>query len=198
MDTVHEEVRHGLTIKISPDTDPMSPEDWSDDNLFLVAFHNQCWIPGPGPRDKPLFSRADCIAIAEKGMRHVSYHVFGLEAYIHSGVRLALSNEGRFPDRCWDVSQLGLVFVSKKEWKTKDKARKAALGLIESWNDYLCGNVYGYLIEDAAGNEIESCWGFSGDYGKSALAEARAVVDHITRKGVTDQNGQYLMPFMAA
>jgi hypothetical protein len=28
---------------------------------------------------------------------------------------LALSHEGNFPDRQWDVSRLGLVFAAKKE-----------------------------------------------------------------------------------
>ncbi len=102
------------------------------------------------------------------------YYIFGLEAYIHSGVRLALSNEGNFCDRQWDVSQLGLVFVSKEEWKTRAKAREAALGLISTWNEYLDGNVYGIVKEEYDANKTpmtqDSCWGFYGyDYALEAL-----------------------------
>jgi len=91
-----------------------------------------------------------------------------------------LSNCGRFPDRQWDVSQLGAVFVSKKEFKRRDKARKMALGLVDTWNDYLSGNVYGYTVEDQAGNDFDSCWGFYGDYDTKGgcLDEARGVADH--------------------
>ena len=105
------------------------------------------------------------------------YHIFGLEAYIHSGVVLALSHEGNFCDRQWDVSQLGLVFVSKKEWARRPLARKAALGLIETWNDALSGNVYGYEVEDAAGEHLDSCWGYYGDYEDGALSEARNIAE---------------------
>jgi hypothetical protein len=129
------------------------------------------------------------------------YHVFALEAYIHSGVRLALSREGNFPDRQWDVSQLGAVFVAKKEWRRRDSARKAALGLIQYWNDALSGNVYGYIVEtfsdvDEEGEDIDSCWGFFGDYDAKggALEEARAAVDRITSKGKTDHTGQLTLP----
>lgn len=101
------------------------------------------------------------------------YHIFGLEAYIHSGVVLSLSQEGNFPDRQWDVSQLGLVFASKEEFKTRTKARKAVLVLIETWNDYLSGDVYGYLIENTSGEESGGCWGFYGyDHEKSGLIES--------------------------
>lgn len=102
------------------------------------------------------------------------YHIFGLEAYIHGGVALALSNEGNFCDRRWDVSQLGLVFVSKAEWKTREKAREAARGLIETWNQYLIGDVYGIVKEtydkDKEQLDHEACWGFYGEeYALKAL-----------------------------
>jgi hypothetical protein len=77
-------------------------------------------------------------------------------------VVLALSQEGNFPDRRWDVSQLGFVFISKKHWRLSKSARKGALATIEEWNMYLSGDVWGYVIEDDEGNELESCWGFYG------------------------------------
>ena len=54
-------------------------------------------------------------------------------------------------------------------------ARKAALGLIQEWNDYLSGNVYGYVVEDERGEHLDSCWGFYGDYNADGgcLSEAR-------------------------
>lgn len=153
-------------------------------------------------QSNPMFSKDELLAFMEKDKENFNvetfkqFHVFGLEAYIHSGVSLSLSNEGNFPDRQWDVSQLGAVLISKKEFKTRAKAKKCAQGLIEAWNDYLSGNIYGYQIEDNEGYEIDSCYGFYGDYEKNALQEARNTIDHMTNKGTTDHKGQKLMAFV--
>lgn len=177
-EAVHEEQAGKLAIKVYQDMDAQSPDKFGDDSLFLVGYHRDFSVE----RDS-IVTQAQCRAIfdadedeqtAAKDIRK-RYHVFGLEAYIHSGVVLALSREGSFPDRQWDVSQLGAVLVSRKEWKGAAAARKAALGLIEEWNNALSGNVYGYVVEDERGEHLDSCWGFSGDYEKSGiLDEARA------------------------
>jgi hypothetical protein len=175
----------------------MTPDESGDDSLFLVGYHSDftventkvvskegvrsiligtgvckkcegnvddeglCW--DCGPEEKAELTTHPLLK---------TYHVFGLEAYIHSGVVLALSREGDFCDRRWDVSQLGAVFVSKKEWKTPKKARAAALSLIEEWNHHLSGEVYGYTISRATKcvscgkteeEELDSCWGYVGE-----------------------------------
>ena len=202
----YEEKRHGLTIKIYADEDPQAPDDWGNDNVFLVAYHQDFWVEGPkvfyklpegvkrDPRDKGhlLFSKDEVRDLLEK-RGNKEYHVFGLEAYIHSSVRLALSQEGNFCDRRWDVSQLGAVFVSKKEARIREKAENIARNLVDTWNDYLSGNVYNYLIEDDSGEVIDSLSGIYGDYKENALAEARALVDHLTESGKTDHHGQILI-----
>lgn len=184
MDTVYTEKRHGLTITIMRDDMNENPSEWRDDGLFLIANHRDFYVEPPKP-----VRMADAYATYEK-----THWTFPLEAYIHSSVRLALSQEGNFCDRQWDVSQLGAVFVSKKEWRTKAKAKEAARGLIDTWNEYLSGNVYGYEVKDEKGEHLDSCWGFYGDYDKDggALLEARAAVDHLTHGGTTDQFGQRL------
>jgi hypothetical protein len=125
------------------------------------------------------------------------YHVFGLEAYIHSGVSLSLSRQGNFPDRQWDVSQIGLVFVAKTEVRTRAKAEKLARSLISTWNDYLSGAVYGFHLENKQGEVIDSCWGYYGDYDAKGglLDEVKATVDKMTSNGTTDEHGQQLMTF---
>src|SRR3990167_8973304 len=150
---IYTEKKNGLTIKIFQDDNPQSPEEWGDDSLFLVADHRDFYV-------KPPKNSTTESVVKDYNKTH---HVFGLEAYIHSGVVLSLSREGNFVDRQWDVSQLGLVFVAKNETKTKGKARKLAQGLIKTWNQSLSGDVYGYDIEDG-----DSCWGF---YGLEAVRE---------------------------
>lgn len=197
---VHEETKNGLVIKIYQDDDCESPTAWGDNNVFLCAYHRDFWIEAPSDKFKDrIFTKDEVIEIAQKNYKHKDYFVFPIEAYIHGGVSLALSTEGNFPDRQFDVSQIGAIFIKKTEFKTKDKARHCAIGLINTWNDYLSSNVFGYIIEDNQGNHLESCWSFYGDYDKDggALSEALSLVDHLTNKGITDHTGQYLMPFMA-
>jgi hypothetical protein len=200
----------GLKINIYQDNDYNPDEE--DKDLFLVGYHRDFTVK----RDE-IVTKDEIIKAMENTKiseccgyeiydRHCEfcgnktkavkppilekYHIFGLEAYIHSGVSLALSGEGNFPDRRWDASQLGAVFVAKKEWTTKAKARKAALGLIEMWNSYLSGQVYGYVIEGGESDISDSCWGFLGDI-KYCIEEAKSAANHIAEK--TRYNRQKLV-----
>ena len=152
------------------DHDGFSPNDEEDNGLFLVAYHNQFSV-----ERKNFITQNQCAALFRNNVEDEDYypkqiakdyHVFGLEAYIHSGVVLAISKEGNFCDRNWDVSQIGCVFASRKEWKTRVKAKQAALSLIKTWNQHLSGDVYGVVIEyfDKKKELInyDSCWGFCG------------------------------------
>ncbi len=186
-ETVHTEKIKNLTIEIYTDYDAESPDAYGDDGLFLVGYHRDFTVK----RDK-IVTKDECIAaldpkysgsvVNDDGLvsagadLRAKYHVFPLEAYIHGGVSLYLSG-GATIDRQWDVSQLGAVFVSRTEWPDADKARKAALSLIQEWNDVLSGNVYGYIVRDERGNDLDSCWGFIGDYDADGgiLSEARAI-----------------------
>ena len=189
MDNIYNEKRNGLSISIHQDEVYESPEAWVDDGLFLVGYHKDFYV------DNSVITKEELIDYAngEEITQTEKYHIFWLEAYIHSSVRLALRKEGPFPDRKWDVSQVGAVLVSKEECPEEADARNGALGLIDTWNNYLSGEVYGYTIENGAGDELESCWGFYGDYEAEALEEARGLVDYMTNNGATDYAGQYLM-----
>ena len=190
MEKAYEEIRNGCNISIYHDDGiGGGPDEWKDEGLFLVGFHRDFTVDRESYTQELVASLFDKNRY-EDGSKNLEavevakqYNVFPLEAYIHSGVVLALQNEGNFPDRQWDVSLIGAVFISKKEAKTKMKARKLALTLIKTWNDYLSGNVYGFQVEDNDGNDVDSCWGFYGDYEKSGiLDEARSIADYHAKK----------------
>lgn len=143
-----------MNYKIRQDTDPLSPSEYADVSLFIVANHRDFYVAEPGEKRVPV-SASDLLKKYKK-----THWIFPMEAYIHSGVVLALSGEGNFPDRRWDVSQLGYVFAAKSEWRLSAKAREAALAHIEDWNRYLLGDVWGYVIEDDDGTHVDSCWGY--------------------------------------
>lgn len=121
-----------------------------------------------------LFRRHPKSAISTCRMKltHAPKHIgcFRSKLTFISGIALALSNTGNFPDRQWDVSQVGVVFVSKKDWRLSAKAREAAQSLIAEWNMYLAGDVWGYIVGD------NSCWGFYGQ--EHCIEEAKSVADH--------------------
>lgn len=166
-----------MKLRIEQDTDAQSPAEWDNDGLFLIANHRDFFVPPD--KDTRHFDVQD-----EIDSRKPEYHVFLLEAYIHSGVVLALAGEGNFPDRQWDVSLLGAVFVSKKEWRLRKSARKAAESLIEEWNQYLSGDVYGCIVEDDDGNHIDSCWGFYGH--EYAQQEGQRMLEYAQKHAQTE------------
>lgn len=95
--------------------------------------------------------------------------------YSHSGDTINTS-----PFGCrWDSGQIGYIFVFKeqarKEFghitkKVYERCQGLLKGTIETLDMYLTGDVYGCIIEDEEGEEIDSCWGFYGrDY--AAIAE---------------------------
>jgi len=167
---------------LTPDLDPRSPDEDKDVGLFLVGYHNDFFVDRADVLTKqqcvnlftyPKELEEDDVAWVRDFKKQ--YHIFGLEAYIHSGVSLALSHEGNFPDRQWDVSQLGAIFASKKEWKNRRKAKKSVLSLISSWNQYLSGDVYAIVKDTYDEKKLvnnDAVWGY---YGKEEAEEGLKV-----------------------
>jgi hypothetical protein len=163
------------------------PDDEGDDNLFLVHYHRDFEIKRDSiitKNDLRNWYRDDFEDYKEdpddenevaKFPLSETYHIFPVAAYIHGGVVLSLGSGSHFPDQRWDVSHVGAVLVSKKEWEEEGKAWEAAKGHVETWNQYLSGDVYGCVLEtyDKKKNQIDhdSCWGFYGH--KYALEEIK-------------------------
>ena len=187
-------IKHkGYNINIYPDYDYQeTPDDWGNEDVFLVAFHPDFSVEREG------FDRGACAYLMggdnwdlgdDERAKEIKreYHIFGLEAYIHSGVHLSLSYEGNYPDRRWDVSQLGVVFVKRRKGLTREKAEQSARSLLGNWNDILGGNVYGFTTEKD-GEVIDSCWGFIGDLDESGVIdEAKATIDYQVKKDAERQ-----------
>lgn len=166
----------GIDIKIIPDKHCQSPDDWGNDDMFLVYDHRQFTVERDGYDPEEIFE------VWKNKNMYDGYWIFPVYAYIHSGVALSLGRSGYpFNDR-WDTSFRGFALVQRmKGWSyTKEKAYKRAEALIEEWNDYLSGNVYGYNIEQTG----DSCWRFYGDYDieGGCLDQAKSCVDHYIKR----------------
>ena len=107
--------------------------------------------------------------------------VIPVSAYEHGGITISASGRRAGWDR-FDSGQLGFVYVSHKdiikEYGSLDleRAEKTLRSEVETYDDYLTGNVYGYIIEDENDEHLDSCWGFLGDY-KYCLEEAKSAAD---------------------
>ena len=167
----------GCTIKIVQDEDAQSPDDWGNDDAFLVYDHRNFSVGREGFDPREIFESCS----ERKRMFYEGYYVFTCYAYIHSGVSLSLqrNNVGWWHGN-WDTSSTGFVLVKRSKenkWWHKCKAREVAQATVDEWNEYLSGNVYGFQTFDAEGNDIDSCWGFYGDPDGDVLAEAKGSID---------------------
>jgi len=171
----------GLTVRIIQDEDPSDPEE-GDTPVYLCHFHRAFQYCGD---ELPFDSFEGCMAFltdpAHADERE-EWAIFLLDSYIHSGVHLTLAGSleaARLPDRQWDVSQCGAVFVKKDdEWgipegATEPDYKGIAESHVNTWNQYLSGDVWGYIVQDSSEAELDSCWGFYGaDY---CIEEAKSV-----------------------
>jgi hypothetical protein len=171
-----------LTVNIYQDEDAESPDTWGDDSIFLLGWHRDFTVTRPNykrPDDiLEYVNEDDCDEDRQiKASIREDYHVFTLYAYIHSGVSLSLgASFGGIDPGGWDTSRLGIVLVSREEWPDEGAARTAAMSLVDTWNQYLSGDVYGYTVTDEDGEQLDSCWGFYGD--EDAKGEARSAAEH--------------------
>jgi hypothetical protein len=174
------------TIKIETEDQPMNPREEFDCQLgTLVTFHNRYNLSD----DKHLSDGTKLRAEDFNGWDAMIAHVDKVEGgiiwlpvymYDHSGYTIRTT-----PFSCrWDSGQLGFIYISKKKaretygWKVLNKARieklkEYLLGEVETYDDYLTGNVYWYTIILPDGTDDDSCGGYYGsDHEKSGLLEA--------------------------
>lgn len=100
--------------------------------------------------------------------------------YDHSGITMSTS---RFSDP-WDSGQVGVIAISHAKIKeifmtneiteeVLEKAKKLMEAEVAEYDAYLTGDVYGYVIEDKQGEEVESTWGYYGHkYALETLEES--------------------------
>lgn len=174
MDTIEEKRIGNYLIEIFPDESDDSPNDWGDEERFLVFDHRQFYVERKGFDPREIFMN---------GGKVKGFFVFNCYAYIHSGVALSVGDHS-FPDARWDVSSTGYWLVKREKgtW-TRDAAFKAAQSLCDTWNQYLSGDVYGFKVSKITTcdkgheheEEIESCWGFYGQ--EECMKEAESIVE---------------------
>ena len=158
-------------LEIFEDLDPTDPREF--DNLgTMVCFHNRYAFGEETELKSSDFSSWEELESylykTEKALIVVPVFL-----YDHSG--LSVNTTGF---SCpWDSGQIGYIYTSKEKIrneygckriskKLKEQIREMLVSEIDSYNQYLSGDVYGFSVTDKkSGEEIESCYGFFGtDY----------------------------------
>jgi hypothetical protein len=117
--------------------------------------------------------------------------ILPLYLYDHSGITISTS-----PFSCnWDSGQIGFIFISKekmlKEYggkivtqTLKDKVEGYLKSEVETYDQYLTGDVYGYRVSEVKTcsegheheEELDSCWGYYGQEG--CMEEGVGIVEY--------------------
>ena len=186
-DPVYEETHNGHQIKIHHDNDAESPRDW--DNLgTMICRHSRYSLGDKHGFDDAreflidLVELSDESELSTKKMLDLANRkavILPVFLYDHSG--LAINTTGF---HCpWDSGQIGFIYatlatirdehnVSRVSAKLRESVADHLRSEVKTYNDYLSGNVYGYTVEKD-GDDIDTCWGFIGDYDGYCLEEAR-------------------------
>ena len=167
-------------IEVIQDESPYSPRE--DDNLgTMVCFHRRYNL-GDSKKHHGFSDSDELNDFIRENKKNICV-ILPLYIYDHSGLTM---NTTGFS--CpWDSSRVGVIYIMKKKvreeygWKriTKariEKIRQYLVGEVETYDQYLTGDVYGYRITDTTNDEVvDSCWGFYGE--EYCMTEATGEVE---------------------
>ena len=159
----------GYQIKIEQDIDSESPRDC--DNLgTMICFHKKYNLG-----DKHKYDPSNYVGWAELEedikQQEDAAIILPLSLYDHGGITMSVGSPSQFPDAHWDAGYVGFIVVSKEKVKEEygnlsqkslETAERVLRGEVETYDQYLTGDVWQYAIEDGNGEVVDSCCGFFG------------------------------------
>lgn len=165
LNTYQNKLNHNEILEIFHDDDPIDPRSW--DNLGIML----CIHPQYDLGDEQ-FKSGLSLADRLKELKPI----IKLPLYLldHSGLMIKTSS---FNDP-WDSGQIGYIITNKNKINDMFNKKPTKAELIQSlnnevitYNDYLGGNVYGFIKSkisicdhnDKHKDEIESCFGYYGN-----------------------------------
>lgn len=183
---ITEQIKEYL-IEIFQDESPESPREWS--NLGTMICQHRRYNLG----DKHDYNFEECRSWFDV-QKELGYPpvILNLYLYDHSGITISTK-----PFSCgWDSGQVGFIFVTKEKLveeygKVDDdtiaKAISVLEGEVETYDQYIRGDVYGYKVYKCSTcdhghehkEEIDSCWGYYGE--DSCMEEAVYIVNSLIK-----------------
>lgn len=190
----------GVVAHIYYDTDPECPED----DIVQIAYSSSRNCLGTQN-----CSRAELDEIRD-GIESGKYVGVRVWAYVHGGATIStgtkLHGDSKVrlrenPFSCpWDSGQSGFAYMTRenalREWGKKrlsaqQKAKALAYidGVVDTFDQYLRGDMYGYQVVDSRGGSddvVDSCWGYYGMDDVTREAQD-AMAAHITNTPVQQE-----------
>ena len=173
-------------VKVVQDDNPIDPREEWDNLCTMVCFHRNYRL-GDKHNHTP-----ETIADMLKWNRKTIFYR-PLYLYDHSGITISTA-----PFSCrWDSGQVGWIYVERDKFlkefgfkkmtkKAKERLEELFVGETKVYDDYLTGNVYGFVVEEPESEAcVSSCWGFFGepeDCLAEGVSEARAIIKHDIKK----------------
>jgi hypothetical protein len=184
---MNEEIEYkGGKIVIETDADPTNPRIDCDYLGTMACFHDRYRLGDCGDRRpaRELYGKHyPCfhyLSDVEEFIEQQKAIALPLYLYDHSGITMSTA-----PFYChWDSSLVGYIYVTRarvlQEYggriltkKIKSKVQEVLEAEVETYDQYLSGDVYGFTATSPEGEEVGSCWGFYGDD-----HEASGLLDH--------------------
>jgi len=189
-----------FTIRIEQDENPMNPRtEW--DNFGTIAYKHRSYILGEEEINDPddfLAGLAGVEPDKDNLMKRAQRKNVILPVYLydHSGITISCR-----PFSCpWDSGQVGFIYATyeqiRKEYNVKhvtkkviEKVKNLFRSEIETFDNYLTGEVYSFTVEDENGEMVDSCCGWYGDDGiEEAKTEARSWIDYEIDRRIKKRN----------
>lgn len=212
----------GLTVEIHYDDNPESPREWSNVGTMVCAHRRanlgdeqlreinldvtcpRCEGEGERTLGRWTVQCARCAGLGEVELSPPEFFrrergarvVLPLYLYEHSGMTMST---GAFGDP-WDSGQVGVIFDTPKAVAecigadaTDEQITAALVAEVKDYDDFLTGQVYGFIVKGPNGEDIseltgrapdDSCWGFYGlDYCRDEAREsAESCAERIKRE----------------
>lgn len=169
---------NGAVLKVMYDTDAPNPREMGSYIGRMVCHHRRYALGDEEAKNIRDYTNWKDWFSGEIG-KEDDFIRLPLYLYDHSGITMSTKD---FGDR-WDSGQVGWIYVSKKDarrefgWKRITEKRRKEIeeilrAEVEEYDQYLRGEVYGYVLEDESGERIESCWGFYGPNARDMIRSA--------------------------
>jgi len=170
--------KNRAVLKIYQDQDCPSPRE--GENLGTMVCWHRCYQLG----DEQAKNTGSYSSWEEWREGELGKDVIALPLYLYHHSGLAMSTRCTYPfNDPWDAGQVGWIYTTPekiRDWfgvkRVTKKLRARVFEILEAeveeYSRWLEGDVYGYVLEDPEGNEIDSCWGFYGmDWKENGMAD---------------------------
>ena len=180
---------NGFTVEIHYDQDGESPRGWTH-GCELAYSHRRYDFPNDAGVNFDDFG----------GWAEIAEHLTETEGALvvlpvnmidHSGLAFRVGRGFPEDPGGWDSGQIGLAYVTPKNWEEtqgtpwtgseadQEQARRLIESDVETYGQYVNGEVYGYVIKDFDGEQVESLWGMYGyDYAEQEAADVARGLTH--------------------